>query len=124
MARASSGSRSSISSIDPLMSANSAVTVLRSPSGTSLGSAATRMLDDPGLDAPAPGEPWADSEAPQLPQNLNEGLFSEPHCGHLAESASPHPPQNLFPAGFSVAHFEQRISASPCANLTAVRMLD
>src|SRR5260370_41717122 len=35
MARASSGSRSSISSIDPLMSANSAVTVLRSPSGGS-----------------------------------------------------------------------------------------
>ena len=34
-ARASSGSRSSISSIEPLMSANSAVTVLRSPSSAS-----------------------------------------------------------------------------------------
>ena len=32
IARASSGSRSSINSIEPLMSANSAVTVLRSPS--------------------------------------------------------------------------------------------
>ncbi len=32
IARASSGSRSSISSVEPLMSANSAVTVLRSPS--------------------------------------------------------------------------------------------
>jgi len=32
MARASSGSRSSISSIEPLISANNAVTVLRSPS--------------------------------------------------------------------------------------------
>jgi hypothetical protein len=55
----------------------------------------------------------SDSEAPQSPQNLNEGVFSAPHCGHLAESADPHPPQNFFPAGFSVAHFEQRISASP-----------
>jgi len=35
IARASSGSRSSISSIDPLMSANNAVTVLRSPSSRS-----------------------------------------------------------------------------------------
>jgi hypothetical protein len=32
-ARASSGSRSSISSVEPLISANSAVTVLRSPCG-------------------------------------------------------------------------------------------
>ena len=32
IARASSGSRSSINSVEPLMSANSAVTVLRSPS--------------------------------------------------------------------------------------------
>jgi hypothetical protein len=104
------------------MSANSAVTVLRSPSGTSLGSAATRTLDDSGPSASALGEAWASSEAPQLPQNLNEGLFSAPHCGHLAESADPHPPQNLFPAGFSVAHFEQRISASSCAILTAPRM--
>jgi hypothetical protein len=32
IARASSGSRSRISSVEPLMSANSAVTVLRSPS--------------------------------------------------------------------------------------------
>jgi hypothetical protein len=50
---------------------------------------------------------------PQSPQNLNEGVFSAPHCGHLAESADPHPPQNFFPAGFSDPHFEQRISAFP-----------
>ena len=35
IARASSGSRSSINSVEPLMSANSAVTVLRSPSSGS-----------------------------------------------------------------------------------------
>ena len=50
MARASSGSRSSISSIDPLMSANRAVTVLRSPSSeVSEISALTR------IDVPASG---------------------------------------------------------------------
>jgi hypothetical protein len=46
--RASSGSRSSIRSIDPLMSANNAVTVLRSPSsacGSEL-STATRMPEE------------------------------------------------------------------------------
>jgi hypothetical protein len=73
------------------------------------------MLDDAKVDAPTPGELWADSEPPQLPQNLKEELFSTPHCGHFADNAAPHPPQNLFPAGFSVAHFEQRISALPHA---------
>src|SRR5262249_23597257 len=97
----------------PLMSANSTVTVLRSPSGASVDSAATWMVDEAGPDAPTLGEPWTDSETPQLPQNLNEGAFSAPHRSHFADSADPHPPQNLFPAGFSVPHFEQRISASP-----------
>jgi hypothetical protein len=71
------------------------------------------MLDDTDPGAPALAEPWADSEAPQSPQNLNEGAFSAPHCGHLANSADPHPPQNFFPAEFSTPHFEQRISAFP-----------
>src|SRR5262249_40794673 len=106
------------------MSANSAVTVLRSPSGTSLGSAATRMLDAPRLDAPALGEPWAESEPPNLPKNLNEGFFPTPLGGHWAKSPPPQPPQNLFPTGFSTPHFEQRISASPLCDPRSVRMLD
>jgi hypothetical protein len=46
MARASLGSRSSISSIEPLMSAKSAVTVLRSPSRLSLTVLSIRRIDE------------------------------------------------------------------------------
>ena len=42
-------------------------------------------------------------------------------CGRRAD---PHPPQKLFPDGFSVAHFEQRISAFPCMTIKVRRMLD
>src|SRR5580704_1148500 len=65
--RASSGSRSSINSVEPLRSANSAVTVLRSPSGT-----------DPALTE----EPAADtgkSALPQSPQKRFESGLSDPH---------------------------------------------
>jgi len=48
MARASSGSRSSIRSIEPLMSANSAVTVLRSPSNAAAGWSVVISLVDAG----------------------------------------------------------------------------
>jgi hypothetical protein len=53
MALASSGSRSCASSVEPLMSANSAVTVLRSPSTTSesVCSDATRTGDVEGVRA-------------------------------------------------------------------------
>src|SRR5712691_1293106 len=90
IALASSGSRSSISSIEPLMSANKAVTVLRSPSAiveVSVCSAVTGM----------------------------SGAFQE-NAGDcalafLAESAAPQSPQNRFTARFSLPHFEQRIGS-------------
>jgi hypothetical protein len=67
MARASSGSRSSISSIEPLMSAKSAVTVLRSPSRAAELSASDAVMG--GVDDRGPGDPGP-SAVVHWPQNL------------------------------------------------------
>src|SRR5467141_3449984 len=79
IARASSGSSSSISAVDPFRSANSAVTVLRSPSGTaeasdddSVGETAGRSIGPRALDA-------FNSGAPQSPQKRLDSGFSAPH---------------------------------------------
>src|SRR5271170_1909934 len=75
IARASSGSRSCSSSVDPLMSANSAVTVLRSPSATSesVRSGATRTddVEETAVEASAFEEPIA---VPHFLQNRAPGL--------------------------------------------------
>src|SRR5260370_4350807 len=111
--RASSGSRSSISSIEPLMSANSAVTVLRSPSSDcgELLSGATRTLKagpcavEVATTAPAPFV----SGAPHLPQKSDVGGFSALHFTQCFARAFPHFAQKLFVEGLFVPHFEQRI---------------
>src|SRR5271154_3455172 len=109
MARASSGSRSCSSAVDPLMSANNAVTGLRSPSGrvaVSACSGATRILGiaESGCDAAAPAgcTPLAIA-APQSPQNLEPGAFSAPHFGHRIASPLPHWEQNFLPAALNSA---------------------
>src|SRR5713101_1714504 len=109
IARASSGSRSSISSIDPLMSANSAVTVLRSPSrfsgsgvsATRIGESFDFLADDAAAVAP--------STVPHSPQKRLPAELSAPHFGQRFASAAPQSPQNFLPDGFSVLQFEQRI---------------
>src|SRR5271166_2473764 len=106
IARASSGSRSSISSIEPLMSANSAVTVLRSPSPIAE-SAVPSLIRIRVLSAA--GFTGAPSGAVHCPQNLKPGGFSKRHLGQTSASALVHCPQNLIPSGFSKPHFEQRI---------------
>src|SRR6516165_272549 len=106
MARACSGSRSSISSIDPLMSANSAVTVFRSPSRAEVLWASPTFTKDFGR----AGADAAGSRAvAHWPQNLNPGGLSAWHLGHARANAAAHCPQNFVPAGFSKPHFEQRI---------------
>src|SRR6516162_1427696 len=114
MARASSGSRSSISSIEPLMSANRAVTVLRSPSvmgEESDCSASTRTLigDSDDGEVRAGASVLLARVAPHLPQKFDAGGFSVPHFAHGVVSAFPHCTQKLLPGGLSVPHFEQRI---------------
>src|SRR5215469_11304034 len=106
--RASSGSRSCINSIEPLISANSAVTVLRSPSRVSvLTASAKRIAEVPSWFTAAGADPLMGE--PQFPQNFAVGAFSNPHDTHDALNAAPHSLQNLSPSGFSVLHFAQII---------------
>src|ERR1700736_46922 len=114
-ARASSGSRSRISSVEPLMSANSAVTVLRSPSITPASaevcSGATCAPEaSPGDDEVTAGAPTLFvSRAPHLPQKSDVGGFSVLHLAQGLVSAFPHFAQKLLADGLLVPHFEQRI---------------
>src|SRR5215469_5184208 len=104
--------RSSIRSIDPLMSAKSIVTVLRSPSRTSLFSAAARNAAEPTavveFFAKLPGT-RSESDAPQSPQKELSAGFSAPHFRQRPPSRPPHLPQNFLPSGFSVPRFAQRM---------------
>jgi hypothetical protein len=94
------------------MSANSAVTVLRSPSIVVEGfccsavkwiSGAVNVAGD-GLVAAAALPAVA---APQSPQNFSPGSFSVPHAGHTGLNGAPHCAQNFRPSRLSVPHFEQ-----------------
>src|SRR5215469_2838328 len=99
MARASSGSRSSIRSIEPLMSAKSAVTVLRSPSIFSA-DAVSVIRTDLSLGAFRDAAAYAPSDVPHSSQNLAPGLFLEPHFGHEASIGAAHSWQTSRPHDF------------------------
>src|SRR6516225_9998342 len=112
MALASSGSRSSISSIEPLMSANSAVTVLRSPSTTAeeacsvikISAACGGSAGEREAELLLQGAVLVESELPQsLQKRLPEGL-SAPHFGQCCASGEPQSPQNFLPPGLSRPH--------------------
>src|SRR5215472_837689 len=114
-ALASSGSRSSISSVEPLISANSAVTVLRSPSIAGEASACSGVMrisfavEDAIADESEPGRAIAASVVPQSAQNLALAEVSAPHCGQRIGSGLPHSAQNRLPDKLSAPHFEQRM---------------
>src|SRR5215468_3017311 len=108
IALASSGSRSSISSIEPLMSAKRAVTVLRSPSRFSEAEASVTRIgpsSDFFADAGA-----ADSMAvPHFLQNRAPGLTAALHSGQVSSSFEPQCSQNAASDGLSVLHDEHNI---------------
>src|SRR6516164_3778361 len=117
IARASSGSRSSINSIEPLMSANSAVTVLRSPSTVSAaGAAVTRIGESHDLFAEATAADGSRA-VPHSPQNRLPAGLSARHFGQRLASGAPQSPQNFLLDGFSTPHLEQRISPPPTRTL-------
>src|SRR5439155_12077399 len=97
----------------PLMSANNAVTVLRSPSSSSGLAISRTVIND--LDRWGTGAPGTSSVV-HCPQNLNPGGFSKRQFGQTNASAVVHCPQNFIPSGLSKPHWEQRIFAlkSPC----------
>src|SRR5229473_218482 len=113
IARASSGSRSCSSSVDPLMSANSAVTVLRSASikDASACSAATRIAEVGTATASDLPEPSVTpSGAAHSPQNFAVGAFSYPHFAQRLLKGAAHSLQNFCSAGFSAPQFAHFIS--------------
>src|ERR1700756_2183967 len=114
IARASSGSRSSINSVEPLMSANSAVTVLRSPSAVSVSCVILIAVDGcaRGFDEAEVVAVLGASEAPQSPQKTSPGGFSAPHLLQRLVTALPHFPQKRRPSRISAPHFAQRIFAA------------
>src|SRR5215469_5824349 len=98
------GSRFCSKSVDPLMSAKSAVTVLRSPSRFPVTILSVTRIDESfGFfgDAAADGL----SDVPHSSQNLAPGLFLAPHFGHEASMGPAHSLQNLAPSRFSAPHF-------------------
>src|SRR6266851_5766679 len=108
MARASSGSRSRINSVEPLISANSAVTVLRSPSRTSCPlSSAVTPVDE------ARSGPFCVlsslSDAPQLRQNFAAGPAGVRHERQMVCNLAPHCSQKAASLEFSLPQPEQRI---------------
>src|ERR1700722_15837860 len=103
IARASSGSRSSINSVEPLMSANSAVTVLRSPS---IGSDATlpaatmicELVEGRVVGVATFLGPIA---VPHFLQNRAPRLTDALHAGQINSSFAPHSSQNEASTGLS-----------------------
>src|SRR5712692_9387340 len=115
IACAASGSSASISAVEPLRSANSAVTILRSPSivvEASACSEVTRILG--AADAALGKVAAADSAlpgraAPQSSQNADAGAFCAPHFGQPRDSGLPHAAQNFLLVVLSVPHLVQRM---------------
>jgi hypothetical protein len=90
------------------MSANRAVTVLRSPSRFSgFGGSATRI----GASFDVFGDPTAgaSSGAPQSSQNFAVAEFCALHLVQRLESGLPHSGQNFLPDVLSVPHLGQRM---------------
>src|SRR5215472_12066698 len=99
--RASSGSRSSISSIEPLISAKRAVTVLRSPSAAS-----AWFVAETSGSAESPLDlmtlvPDAENFEPHLRQNLEPDGLLMPHEQQRSSILVPHSLQNTASGRFS-----------------------
>src|SRR5260370_25002071 len=120
IARASSGSSSSINSVEPLISANSAVTVLRSPSIASevchSGAMRTPLVASDDDVLPPFAATSLPSTLPQSPQNFFSGGFSAPHCPHRFASGAPQSPQNRLATGLSTPHFAHSIAVYPASS--------
>src|SRR5215472_1722778 len=107
--RDSSGSTPCISSVEPLMSANNALTVLRSPSTISVGDIASLNWGPVGGALGRTRRADGLVAAPHSPQNFSSGSLEAPHFEQVMVSGAPQFEQNLRPSRLSLSHFEQRI---------------
>src|SRR5262245_49578981 len=98
--------------MEPLMSAKSIVTVLRSPSSDVSEISAPTHIDVPASDA-RPNLPASSSGFAHSMQNLVVREFSVRQEGQWRVNGDAHSPQNFAWTGFSAPHFEQRIGPSP-----------
>src|SRR5271156_3721560 len=112
IARASSGSRSCSSSVEPLISANSAVRVLRSPSRVAIAGVSVPLISRPADFFGGSSAVGAASDSPHESQNRASMRLSAPHDGHLGESFAPHLSQKRAPSRFSPEPLAQRILMS------------
>src|SRR5713101_8121025 len=97
------------------MSANSAVTVLRSPSTVAEAPICPAVIGVSGVLRADAGE-WvpallAESAVPQSPQKPLPGGFSARHLGQGFARGVPQSPQNFLSVGLLLPHFEQRIGS-------------
>jgi len=95
------------------MSANSAVTVLRSPSSADASSDAVTRTSGAAVSTGLAAGVAETSGAPQSAQNFPSSALSEPHFEHRFDKGLPHSAQNFLPTIPSIPHFEQRIPISP-----------
>jgi len=98
--------------VEPLMSANKAVTVFRSPSAADGGGSAKITLVAVGAGGAISNfgvVVCPRRSAAHWPQKSNSGGFLKEHLGQFNASAVLHFPQNLMLGGLSNWHFEQRI---------------
>src|SRR6516165_8793040 len=105
IARACSGSRSRWSSVEPLISAKSAVTVLRSPP-TFSGAVMSAIRIGPSVDFLTDAGPDAASAQPHFLQNRAPELTAALHSRQTSSSFDPHCSQNAASAGLSVLQEE------------------
>jgi len=95
------------------MSANNAVTVLRSPSAAAITSARSGVILTPGPIG-VEGIGWRvelplTRALPQSPQKRWPGGLSAPHFGQWCAKGAPQSPQNFLFGGFSLRHLEHLI---------------
>jgi hypothetical protein len=91
-----------------LISANSAVTVLRSPSRWS-GAGFSTTRSGASCDCFGKVSGGCPSGAAHSPQKSSSGSFEALQRGHKRASGAAHFPQNLRPSRLSLPHFEQRM---------------
>src|SRR6185295_1202544 len=113
--RASSGSRSASSSMEPFRSAKSTVTCLRSPSRAArevrIFSARCLGMYDSALAKRPAGS--VVSPAPQDRQNFLPGVTGVPQLGQAASSRAPQSSQKRAPASLSAEHRGHFMPESP-----------
>src|ERR1700722_1633903 len=104
------------------MSANSAVTVLRSPSIASDAKPAATVSLIGGSEGTAGRESGrvAVSAVPHFLQNLAPGLAIVLQIGQASSSFAPQPSQNDASPGLSLLHFAQSIAVYPASSSSRV----